>query len=174
MTIGELGFGTGLNLLATLDCINQSCKIRYYSVEKHPLSKNQINEIICEYANARYLEYYDKLFCDIKKGFNSANWRFGEIKVDFNLYFGDVLDFLNELNAEIDCWYLDGHSPDKNPDMWSKAVCRKVYEKSKINATAATYTASGFVKQNLRAAGFFVKRRKGFGKKRHKLFIQKI
>jgi len=122
---------------------------------------------------SEYLQFYGKLFCGIKRGFNSAVWNFGEKRVNFNLYFGDVIDFLDEIDAEMDCWYLDGHSPEKNPEMWSEEVCKKLYEKSKIGATAATFSASGFVKRNLRAAGFFVKRKKGFGAKRHKLFAQK-
>ncbi|MCL1947789.1 MAG: tRNA (5-methylaminomethyl-2-thiouridine)(34)-methyltransferase MnmD [Chitinivibrionia bacterium] len=184
LTIGELGFGTGLNLLATLYCLQGSdvekVEIQYYSVEKYPLPKTKIDEILFEYSKkfpenyVQFLEYYDELFCNIKSGFNFAVWLFGKIKINFNLYFGDVFDFLNELDVKIDCWYLDGHSPDKNPEMWSESVCKKVYEKSKISATAATYTACGSVKRNLRAAGFFVKRRKGFGKKRHKLFVEKL
>jgi tRNA 5-methylaminomethyl-2-thiouridine biosynthesis bifunctional protein len=179
LTIGELGFGTGLNLFATLCRIAQSCEILYFSVEKYPLSKAQIFGITCEYSRenpkiyASFLEHYDKLFCAIKNGFNSAIWDFGKIRVNFNLYFGDVSDFLDELDTKIDCWYLDGHSPDKNPEMWSESVCKKVYEKSKIEATAATYSACGTVKRNLRAAGFFVKLQKGFGVKRHKLFVEK-
>jgi len=181
--IGELGFGTGLNLLATLFCIEKSgveqTEISYYSVEKHPLPPQKISEIIAEYSQNFpeiydvFLENYGKLFSRIKDGFNSDVWFFGKLKVNFNLYFGDVNDFLNELDVKFDCWYLDGHSPDKNPEMWSETVMKKIYEKSKIAATAATYTACGLVKRNLRAAGFFVKRMKGFGIKRHKLFIEK-
>ena len=184
LTIGELGFGTGLNLLATLFCLQENdvetVEIQYYSVEKYPLSKAKINEILFEFSlifpeiYAQFLEYYDKLFCNIERGLNFAVWFLGKIKVKIGLYFGDVNDFLNELDVKIDCWYLDGHSPDKNPEMWSENIAEKLYEKSKTGTTLATYTACGLVKQNLRAAGFFVKRLKGFGKKRHKLFAQKL
>lgn len=183
LSIGELGFGTGLNLLSTLFCLKKNgveqVEISYYSVEKHPLPPQKISEIIAEYSQNFpeiynvFLENYSELFSNIKHGFNYGIWYFGKIKVNFNLYFGDVNDFLNELDVKIDCWYLDGHSPDKNPEMWSESVMKKVYEKSKTDASAATYTACGFVKRNLRAAGFYVKRMKGFGAKRHKLFIEK-
>ncbi|MDR0304077.1 MAG: tRNA (5-methylaminomethyl-2-thiouridine)(34)-methyltransferase MnmD [Chitinispirillales bacterium] len=183
LAIGELGFGTGLNLLATLCRLRENdviaAEILYFSVEKHILPKTKIDEMIFEYLKnfpeiyAEFLMNYDELFCNIKNGFNCVVWRFGEIKVIFNMYFGDVNDFLNELDVKIDCWYLDGHSPDKNPEMWSGEICKKLYEKSEIGTTAATYTAAGAVKQNLRTAGFFVKRMKGFGIKRHKLFIEK-
>ena len=175
LTVGELGFGTGLNLLATLSCF-RGAEAAYYSVEKHPLPKAKIDGMISGYLQdfpeiySPFLDNYGKLFCDIKRGFNSAVWQFGKTKVFFNLYFGDVLDFLSELDTKMDCWYLDGHSPEKNPDMWSKEVCRLLYDKSKTGTTLATYTAAGLVKQNLRAAGFFVKRMKGFGVKRHKLW----
>jgi tRNA 5-methylaminomethyl-2-thiouridine biosynthesis bifunctional protein len=178
-----LGFGTGLNLLSTVSCLEESndgqIEISYYSVEKHPLSAKEISEIIAEYSQNfleiyyTFLEKYDKLFSNIKEGFNFDVWFFKKIKVNFNLYFGDVNCFLDELCTKIDSWYLDGYSPEKNPDMWSREVCEKLYDSSRINTTAATYTAAGIVKRNLRAAGFFVKRMKGFGIKRHKLFIEK-
>jgi len=175
LIIGELGFGTGLNLLAVLSELKETCEISFYSVEKYLLKPAQIDEILKtqleDYGD--YLEKYEKLFADIKNGFNSVVWNFGDIKVNFNLYFGDVLDFSQELDTEIDCWFLDGHSPEKNPEMWSEEVCKLLFEKSKIGTTLATFTAAGFVKQNLRAAGFFVKRQKGFGIKHHKLFGEK-
>jgi tRNA 5-methylaminomethyl-2-thiouridine biosynthesis bifunctional protein len=179
LTIGELGFGTGLNLLATLDCIEKSeiksCEISFFSVEKYPLNPVEIDEILkTQLENySDYLEKYKKLFGGLKSGFNSAVWNFDKVKVNFHLYFGDVLDFLQELKTPIDCWFLDGHSPEKNPEMWSGSVCKLLFEKSKTGTTLATFTASGFVKQNLRSAGFFVKRQKGFGMKRHKLFSEK-
>lgn len=179
LTIGELGFGTGLNLLAALneliDNNIENCEISYFSVEKYLLMPAQIDEILKTQINnySDYLEKYEKLFANIKHGFNSSVWKFGNIKVNFNLYFGDVLDFLKELNTPIDCWFLDGHSPEKNPEMWNEDVCKLLFEKSKTGTTLATFTASGFVKQNLRSAGFFVKRQKGFGVKRHKLFGEK-
>jgi tRNA 5-methylaminomethyl-2-thiouridine biosynthesis bifunctional protein len=36
-------------------------------------------------------------------------------------------------------------------------------------ASFATYTAAGFVRRGLEASGFTVKKRPGFGKKRHML-----
>jgi tRNA 5-methylaminomethyl-2-thiouridine biosynthesis bifunctional protein len=182
LTIGELGFGTGLNLLTTLSCLQESAAVRiqYYSVEKHPLSKGQIDEIISEYSwnypeiYAAFLENYDKLFCEIKPGFNSVVWRFGETELAFNLYFGDVLDFLGELDAVVDCWYLDGHSPHRNPEMWTEEVCNLLFEKSRVGTTLATFTACGLVKENLRTAGFFVKRMKGFGRKKHRVFGERV
>ena len=179
LTIGELGFGTGLNLLTTLCCLPKSktrVEISYYSVEKYPLSRERIDEILFEYMHkfpeiySVFLENYGRLFRDVKSGFNFQIWHFGAVKVKIYLYFGDVLDFLSELDTPIDCWYLDGHAPEKNPEMWSEEVCKLLFEKSKIGTTLATFTAAGMVKQNLRSAGFFVKRQKGFGRKRHKLF----
>ncbi len=122
LAIGELGFGTGLNLLAVLNELSENkienSEISFYSVEKYLLTPAQIDEILkTQLENyGDYLEKYEKLFVDIKNGFNSVVWFFGKIKVNFNLYFGDVKDFLRELDVKIACWFLDGHSPEKNPE----------------------------------------------------------
>ena len=84
-----------------------------------------------------------------------------------NLFYGDVMDSFEKYPVKNSCWFLDGHSPDKNPEMWSEELFCNVKNSSLPGATFATFTAAGVVKRALRGAGFFVKRTKGFGKKRH-------
>jgi tRNA 5-methylaminomethyl-2-thiouridine biosynthesis bifunctional protein len=69
-----------------------------------------------------------------------------------------------------DCWYLDGFSPNRNPEMWSPDLFREVARLSAEEATFSTFAAASFVRKGLEAAGFEVKKRKGFGKKREMLF----
>ncbi|HBD34398.1 MAG TPA: bifunctional tRNA (5-methylaminomethyl-2-thiouridine)(34)-methyltransferase MnmD/FAD-dependent 5-carboxymethylaminomethyl-2-thiouridine(34) oxidoreductase MnmC, partial [Cupriavidus sp.] len=62
--------------------------------------------------------------------------------------------------------YLDGFSPSRNADMWSDSVFRGLARLARIGATLATYTAAGFVRRGLKAAGFEVHKAPGFGGKR--------
>ena len=66
-----------------------------------------------------------------------------------------------------DAWFLDGFSPAKNPELWEEDLLINVGRHTKPGGTVATYTAAGFVRRGLEAAGFAVERRAGFGRKRH-------
>jgi len=72
-----------------------------------------------------------------------------------------------------DAWYLDGFSPAKNPELWNEALMLEVGNHTKPSGTFATYTAAGFVKRGLAAAGFDVQKTKGFGRKRDMLIGKK-
>jgi tRNA 5-methylaminomethyl-2-thiouridine biosynthesis bifunctional protein len=78
----------------------------------------------------------------------------------------ETLPFLDEA---VDALYLDGFSPAKNPDLWSPRVCRNLARLAKPDATLATWSVAGSVRQALGEAGFVVEKRPGFGKKRQML-----
>ena len=67
---------------------------------------------------------------------------------------------------KINAWYLDGFAPAKNPQMWSREVMQLIAGRSSPAASFASYTAAGWVRRNLSAAGFHVEKRPGFGSKR--------
>lgn len=59
--------------------------------------------------------------------------------------------------------------PAKNPEMWNEALMQTVHDKTVPGGGFATYTAAGFVRRNLQAAGFKVQTVAGFGTKRDML-----
>ncbi len=81
---------------------------------------------------------------------------------------------MQTLAIDANAWFLDGHSPDKNPDMWQPEIMKYVGENSSENATVSTFTSAGFVKRGLKAAGFEIKRVQGFGGKRHMVLGKKV
>ncbi len=178
-SIGETGFGTGLNLLALVSSIidssvrNKKIIIDFYTVEKFPLPSSRCLELLSPFESGlkpilqNYLDWWEFLYITLKPGWNEKIWEIEALTINFHLYFGDVLDMLKTVPANCDCWFLDGHSPDKNPGMWSPVVMKLIGDKSTHGTTLATFTAAGQVKRALREAGFTVKRRKGYGKKRH-------
>ena len=80
---------------------------------------------------------------------------------------GDARETLTAWEGRADAWYLDGFSPAKNPELWGEDLMAEVARHTAPNGTFATYTAAGFVRRGLQAAGFTVERRKGHGHKRH-------
>lgn len=178
LTIGETGFGTGLNLLAAARYLSREAgdfdgPLHYHSLEKYPLKPPSVAELLQPFAGelgdglAAYLRQYENLHRTVERGWNSGTFNLFGISVELSLYIGDVLEALSSLEGVVDAWFLDGHDPEKNRDMWCPEVFRLLADNSRPGTGLATYTARGFVKQGLREAGFTIRRQKGFGRKRH-------
>jgi tRNA U34 5-methylaminomethyl-2-thiouridine-forming methyltransferase MnmC len=162
--IAELGFGSGLNLLATLHLWRSSGQagvLHYTSFEAFPMSAEAMIR-----AQSSFCEL-DAVVADL-----SPFWQQGAQQIElpdlaFNLIPGDVCQTLPAWTGWADAWFLDGFSPEKNPEMWHENLMAAVGSHSADQATVATYTAAGFVRRGLAAAGFTVARAPGFGRKRH-------
>ncbi len=179
--IGETGFGTGLNLLTLLSVIpekpERELNLSYSTVEKYPLGRERIASLLHPFEKRLgellplFLEQWEIFYDGLKDGWNTALWNFPSGEIRFNLYYGDVLDWCREeAGPLVDAWFLDGHSPDRNPEIWSAPVMDSVYKRTKVNGTLASFTSAGVVKQTLRQSGFTIKRKTGFARKRHMIF----
>lgn len=171
-TVAETGFGTGLNFLAAWALFDATAApgafLDYISVEKYPLGAADIAAYLAPWAGdlepylGRYLARYPLRV----PGFHRIV--FGG-RVALTLIFDDVHDALPQMDAAVDAWFLDGFTPAKNPDMWTPDLFAGMARLSAPGATFATFTAAGDVKRGLQAAGFDVRKQKGFGHKRDML-----
>lgn len=175
-TIGETGFGTGLNFLCTWKLWNETNaghKLHFISVEKFPLTCAEIESAMAPWRK----KFPDELAALLEKYPDDASGT-RHITMSENcmltLSFGDANDELPQWNEPVDCWFLDGFKPKKNPDMWTEIVFRNMARLSRTGTTFATFTAAGFVKRGLMAAGFSVKRIKGYGFKWHMITGEKL
>lgn len=160
--IAELGFGTGLNLLATLIAAKgQEGPIRYTSFEAFPLTAGEIDRALAAFpeAHAVAAEFL-------------AHWaagrrafQLGPIMVE--VIIGDARQTLPAWDGMVDAWFLDGFSPAKNPELWSPDIMSEVGRHTVAGGSFATYTAAGHVRRALAEAGFHVERQPGHGRKRH-------
>lgn len=171
-TVGELGFGTGLNFLAAWQAWRQSRDrsetLHYVAVEGSPLSKDDLRR-----ATALFPQISD-LAAEIVEAYPPPHRGFHRIwlnndKVCLTLLIGDVDETLPQVGGSVDAWFLDGFAPDRNPAMWSATVLGRVASLSSPGARLATYSAAGKVRRGLEEVGFNVIRRPGHGKKRHAL-----
>lgn len=177
LNIGETGFGTGLNLIALIRALRDAeisdRTIRFFSVEKYPLSVERIRELTSRFTDSinpemdLFLTEWANVFPQLHIGWNKFVFHVGSISVECELFYGDVTPYLETFPVTADAWFLDGHSPDKNPDMWNETVLSLIGKNSGTGTTIATFSAAGMVKEGLRKGGFFIQRRKGFGGKRH-------
>jgi tRNA 5-methylaminomethyl-2-thiouridine biosynthesis bifunctional protein len=170
-TIFETGFGTGLNFLCAWKLWNETNAgktLHFISVEKFPLSRAEIEEALGMWR--RNFEDEFRVMLEKYPGNISGTHRIamGENCV-LTLIFDDVNAVMPTLNETVDCWFLDGFKPKKNPEMWTDIVFENMARMSNRGASVATFTAAGFVRRGLAAAGFNMQRVKGYGTKWHML-----
>lgn len=170
--ICETGFGTGLNFLMAQNAFEKIAKkgqvIDFISFERYPLSVSEIaqaHEIWPDFPRknlTKLLSKYPVRVPGIHKMQISPY-------VSLTLFFDDVNAAMRKLNADVDCWFLDGFRPATNPEMWTGEIFEQMARLSKPGATFATYTAAGFVRRGLEAVGFEVEKVPGYGRKREML-----
>ena len=174
-TVAETGFGTGLNFLLTWQSWRETAtkdqRLHYLSFEKYPLTKDDLALALSTWAHfeplvKQLLDAYPPLL----RGFHRIHLNQG--RVVLTLLFGDVREMLPNLHATVDAWYLDGFDPARNPEMWGEALFRQLAAKTASGGTFATFTAAGWVRRGLQAAGFRVDKSPGFGRKREMLHGQ--
>ena len=161
--IAELGFGTGLNMLASWKIWLESGvggNLNYTSFEAYPLSKPDMTRALAQWPTLAELA---RPLLDHWP--HSRQVSLPGLELD--IIVGDARHTLPAWGGRADAWFLDGFSPSKNPEMWSATLLSEVGKHTAPRGSFATYTAAGHVRRALGEAGFLVRRVKGFGKKRH-------
>ena len=181
--IAETGFGTGLNFFAVTTLFREFRqkhpdsplkRLYFISFEKYPLLLDALQQAHLAYPQFSHLaQHLQQHWLNPIQG--CYRFHFDETTLD--LWFGDVAENLPQLgdymNSKIDAWFLDGFAPSKNPDMWNEQLYQQMFRFTKLQGTFATFTAASAVRKGLENAGFNIKKRKGFGKKRECLSGQK-
>jgi tRNA U34 5-methylaminomethyl-2-thiouridine-forming methyltransferase MnmC len=165
LNILEIGFGTGLNAILTLQHTQNEHEliIQYDALETTPLPLDLIT--LLGY-NTFLSTDNDVLF----ENMHSSKW---------NVQNSIINNFqLHKINARLqdfipahqyDLIYFDAFAPDKQPDMWTIDIFAKLYLAMNKNGVLVTYSSKGEVKRNLRLVGFEVERLQGPPQKRHML-----
>jgi tRNA U34 5-methylaminomethyl-2-thiouridine-forming methyltransferase MnmC len=162
--VAELGFGTGLNLLALWLCwqrVGAPGVVRFTSFEAYPLTADEMARALAAFPEAAAVA-----------GPLLAQWAAGVRVIELpglraEVIVGDARETLPIWGGVADAWFLDGFSPAKNPELWSEGLMQAVAAHTAPGGTFATYTAAGHVRRALAGAGFAVVRRAGHGRKRH-------
>nr|WP_269815655.1 tRNA (5-methylaminomethyl-2-thiouridine)(34)-methyltransferase MnmD [Parvularcula mediterranea] len=170
LVVGELGFGTGLNVLALL-AKAKGAPVDVFSVEGFPLPREEFVATQKRIAErwpeiAPYAERLAEIYPDPVPGFVRLEIAEGQ---SLTLAFGPVLEQLRTAEFKADAWFLDGFAPSKNPDMWSPEVMAEIARLTEKGGTAATFSVAGAVRQSLETAGFSWEKIPGFGRKKHML-----
>lgn len=164
VTIGEMGFGTGLNFAVCAAALR--CRLHFISFEAHPLRASDWQRSAAAHraqSNASYCEWLDALAAHplpLLSGWQRRT--FDQGRVTLSVFHGPAEQGLAQLVGQqrqsVDAWFLDGFAPDKNPAMWQPALLAQLGQVSRLGTTVATFTAAGRVRRALQAAGFEMRR----------------
>lgn len=171
-TVGELGFGTGLNILALLELWTATRRpgqtLSMFSVEAYPLSHAEAERALAAWPELSGLsQSLLAAWPRLAPGFHRIAWP--ALGATLDLAIGEAQWALEQWSGAADAWFLDGFSPALNPQMWTPELLAAVAARTSPGATVATFTVAGAVRRGLDAAGFTVDKRPGHGAKRERL-----
>ncbi len=161
--IAELGFGTGLNMLATWaawEGAGHTTPLIFTSFEAFPMASADMTKALSAFP---VLTPWRDRFVSRWEGHGFLD--LGTLHL--TVIPGDARQTLPHWQGQADAWFLDGFTPAKNPELWGAALLEEIASHTAPGGTLATFTAAGFVRRGLSAAGFSVSRTQGFGRKPH-------
>lgn len=161
INILEMGFGTGLNVLVTIDEIlkkNRALSIQYFTLEKYPVKKEEIAELnyFEAFENPDLEEIYHKIHaCPWNEMVEIVpNFKLKKIETDFFS--------LSEIELPtIDLVYYDCFGARVQPDLWEKPLFEMVKNKMKRGGLLTTYSSKGSVRRILQELNFRVEKLEG-------------
>ncbi|PKL39135.1 MAG: hypothetical protein CVV44_09730 [Spirochaetae bacterium HGW-Spirochaetae-1] len=161
LSVLDIGFGLGYNILALLMEIKKCHKARPLSVVS--LEKDR--------SYAPFLEkiHFDderEIYFDlVKKAFMTGEAREGPINISVLL--GDAREtILTVQHRSFDAVFHDPFSPSKNPELWSVEYFRHILGLMKGTAVLTTYSSAAQVRMAMLDAGFIVGKGPSMGRKR--------
>ncbi|TRX66513.1 tRNA (5-methylaminomethyl-2-thiouridine)(34)-methyltransferase MnmD [Carboxylicivirga sp. M1479] len=160
LSILEIGLGTGLN--AFLSALHQAGKtIFYHALEKYPLTQEAALEL-------NFAE--DKKNKELFNQLHQLSWNTPEtLKSNFTLLKEESDLTTITFDRTYDLVYFDAFAPEVQPEMWSEAIFKKIYDAMNKNGILTTYCAKGVVRRTMQAIGFTVERLPGPKGKREML-----
>jgi len=171
-TVAELGFGTGLNIIALLDLWRREKpaggRLHVFTIEAFPLTADEAARALSAWPEmAGIAAPLLAAWPAGTPGFHRIDLPGFDAVID--LAIGEVDWALSQWGGKADAWFLDGFSPALNPDMWSEGVIALIAARSAPDARLATFTVAGAVRRSLSDKGFTVDKRPGHGRKRERL-----
>ena len=164
----EIGFGTGLNAILTLE---KSSTLKqptfFHTLEPYPVEKEIWTQLT--YAEGLSLQtewrsMHESKWNDVHQlsplfKFKKEKQRIEDIVLENNKY--HVV-------------YFDGFAPQKQVDIWSLENLQKVFNAMRNNAIMVTYTAQAELRKQLVQIGFVVEILKGPPGKKEMTLARKV
>lgn len=170
VSVFEMGFGTGLNALLSLEwAMHRKKQLRYAAIDNHPLPKEVWSQ----------LRYADSMGGKVQEDhlltMHEVPWdkpHTLQPGVDLLKVSGSILSLptLAAFYSPYDIVFYDAFAPTTQPELWKHPVFLVLYKMLKSDGLLVTYCAQGAFRRELKAAGFDVYKRPGPAFKREMTF----
>ena len=161
INILELGFGTGLNVLVTINDFLKNDKnhvINYFTIEKYPVNPNEVKEL--DYGSFFNRPEIEKIYTEI----HQCNWN-EKTEIAPNFFFTkfncDFFELKNLAIPKINLVYYDCFGARVQPDLWEKPLFKMVADQMEIGGLLTTYSSKGSVRRILKELHFSVEKMAG-------------
>lgn len=148
----ELGFGTGLNALLTLDYANKmGIQIEYHAIEAFPIEPELVKQ----------LNYVEMINPELKTNFEAMHlceWN-SDVQLSSNFKLQKIHSKIQNFPIENETYnviYFDAFGPVAQAEMWTIEIVKKMYDALVDGGILVTYCAQGEFKRNLKRVGFGV------------------
>lgn len=156
-TVMEIGFGTGLNALLTLDYLQPHQKVNYIAFEPYPLTYDILKEYYNGFPHLPQSIDLIKQLSEVEHNKWNAitpQFNFCILKADLQSQDDSLANLIKK--GEVDLMYYDAFAPAKQPEMWTQETIGFAVDYLKENGILTTYCAQGQFKRNLKALGMKV------------------
>ena len=162
----EIGLGTGMNMLATVDvAVRTGASLRYTAWEADWVPADVLQQL--SLGNGlrnpsladRFVGFRDTIGRRVPDGvYFWTSESHGESAIHVELHIGDVRE---EPFPHRDCYdaiYFDPFAPASNPDLWQLGFFEKMHTILVPGGRLTTYCCSRVVRDRMKAAGFELER----------------
>lgn len=168
VSILEIGFGTGLNaFLTSLESSKKDLQINYSGIEAYPISEEEIARL----NYAAMLDASEETFLKL----HQVSWGSAS-QINRNFTLTKRKQFISEIKDSdgYNIIYFDAFGARVQPELWTEAVFKLMFDALKPKGVLVTYSAKGSVRRAMLAVGFVVERLPGPPGKREMLRATKV
>ena len=152
-------FGLGYNTLSLIEL--SKSKIIIDAIEN---DINIIQKILSINNSFKYLEKLKENLRELFKEKNNIHNKpikffMDNKRIQINLFVNDAEHIIfNDYFSknEYDAILFDPFSPKKQPELWSKKIFNRLYNLLKRDGRLTTYSCAGWIRRNMREAGFVI------------------
>ena len=161
INILELGFGTGLNALVTINELLKNDKnhiINYFTIEKYPVNKEELDEL----SYAKHFNFENSV--EVYQNLHQSEWgKTHQILPNFSFtkFNCDFYELKNIDLPKINLVYYDCFGAKVQPDLWEKPLFEMVKNKMNEGGLLTTYSSKGSVRRILKELNFEVSKLEG-------------
>jgi tRNA U34 5-methylaminomethyl-2-thiouridine-forming methyltransferase MnmC len=161
-TVLEVGLGTGLGMLLTLDAARVAKTSLHYTaleyewLEAGVLRQLKMGKELCDPPLAtRFLHWRESLGETVPDG--RYHWHAaGEQSI--NVHVIDALQWNEDVSTVFDAIYFDPFAPDKNPELWQPRFLARMHRVLSNDGRLVSYCVNRKVRDDFATAGFQVRR----------------